>query len=100
MSYFLTYWLFLAQIWVIFGLILVLLELTDGSAIFFLPMGLGAFVIAAMIFSVNNDIAPVGLLPNAWYWLLVVWITLSVVISIMLSKLRKRKSADPDINEY
>ena len=33
-------WTFQPQIWVIVGLVFILLEMTDGSAIFFLPMGL------------------------------------------------------------
>jgi membrane protein implicated in regulation of membrane protease activity len=99
-TYFLTYWLFLSQIWLIFGLVLILLELTDGSAIFYLPMGLGAFVISVTIYAVNNDYLPAGVLPTAWYWLLAMWISIAVIISVTMSAIKKRKSADPDINEY
>jgi len=99
-GYFLTYWLFLPQIWVALGLVLVLLELTDGSAIFFLPMGLASFLLALMLFGVNNDFLPHGLLPNAWYWLLSVWIAVSVIVSFLLSNFRKSRMSKPDINDY
>ena len=34
------FWMFVPQIWVIIAIIAILLELTDGSRIFFLPIGL------------------------------------------------------------
>ena len=44
----LSYWLYLPQFWVIFGILFVLFELADGSAIFLLPMGAGSFLMAAL----------------------------------------------------
>jgi len=97
--YQLTYWLFLPQVWVIIGLIFVGLEVTDGSAIFFLPMGISAALMATLIFLVDNSIVPLDYLPTTWYWLLACWAIVSVMSSLALSTRRKQKK-DDDINSY
>ena len=97
--YQLTYWLFLPQVWVIIGLIFVGLEVTDGSAIFFLPMGISAALMATLIFLVDNSIVPLDYLPTTWYWLLACWAIVSVMSSLALSTRRKEKK-DDDINSY
>ncbi len=98
-------WAFQPQIWVIIGLAFILLEMTDGSAIFFLPMGIGAEIMALWIYLFNASILPEGWLSSDWYWLLVYWIFISVLIALVMSKTRKyRRSknspADKDINNY
>ena len=100
-----SYWLYLPQLWVIFGILFVILELADGSAIFLLPMGAGSFLIAALLYAGNHEMIPVGLIPDVWYWLLVYWITASVglVFPIRLLNRRNKKghsSLDDDINNY
>jgi len=62
--YQLTYWLFLPQVWVIMSLIFIGLEVTDGSAIFFLPMGISAALIASLIFLVDNSVLPLHFFAN------------------------------------
>ena len=36
-----SFWIYVPLVWVIIGIIAILLELTDGSRVFFLPIGLG-----------------------------------------------------------
>ena len=74
----LSYWLYLPQFWVIFGILFVLFELADGSAIFLLPMGAGSFLMAALLYAGDREMVPMGLIPEVWYWLLVYWIMASV----------------------
>jgi|TARA_B110000305_G_scaffold28294_1_gene26422 membrane protein implicated in regulation of membrane protease activity len=98
-------WTFQPQIWVIVGLVFILLEMTDGSAIFFLPMGLSAQIVALWIYLFNESVIPLGWLPSSWYWLLVYWMILSVLTALLLSRAKKyRRSEDPlsdeDINNY
>jgi len=97
--YQLTYWLFLPQVWVIMSLIFIGLEVTDGSAIFFLPMGISAALIASLIFLVDNSVLPLHFLPTTWYWLLACWAVASVMTSLGLATVRKQKKED-DINNY
>lgn len=97
--YQLTYWLFLPQVWVIVSLFFIGLEVTDGSAIFFLPMGISAALIASLIFLVDNSVLPLHFLPTTWYWLLACWAVVSVMSSLGLATVRKQKKED-DINNY
>ena len=52
---FLSYWLFLPELWIIAGIILICLEIVDGSLIFFLPLGLGSFLNALILFLQENE---------------------------------------------
>ena len=52
---FLSYWLFLPELWVIAGIILICLEIVDGSLIFFLPLGLGSILNALILFLQENE---------------------------------------------
>ena len=101
----LTYWIFQPQVWVILGIIFILLEITDGSAIFVLPMGISAEIIALLVYSVNESIVPYSLIPAAWYWLLVYWISFAVLATLSIIKFRNYKakkagSGSGDVNDY
>ena len=101
----LTYWIFQPQVWVILGIIFIVLEITDGSAIFFLPMGISAEMIALLVYSVNESILPHTLIPAAWYWLLVYWIFFAVLVTLSIIQFRNYKgkkagSESNDVNNY
>lgn len=101
----LSYWLYLPQTWIIIAILGILLELMDGSRIFFLPIGLAGLVVAAHVkLTFNNVMAP-DLLPDAWYWLAMEWMIVAVAISVLLVSYRrimpkKQTSEDGDINSY
>lgn len=97
--YHLTYWLYLPHTWIILSLIFIGLEITDGSAIFFLPMGISAASIAALIFLVDNSILPLSFLPTTWYWLLALWAGLAVAASMALA-IRNKGVKGSDVNNY
>lgn len=101
----LSYWLFLPQFWIIVGILFILLELLDGSAIFMLPLGVGGLIVAALLYAVDQELLPIEWIPHAWYWLLVYWIAAAVFLVIPLRLLNRRRSqgqasADDDINTY
>jgi membrane-bound ClpP family serine protease len=101
----LTYWAFQPQVWVIIGIAFILLEITDGSAIFFLPLGISAELMAILIYLVNTSIVPHTLIPAAWYWLLVYWICFAVFVTFIMIKVRKHKgtkaaAGGDDVNDY
>ncbi len=97
--YQLTYWLYLPHTWIILSLIFIGLEITDGSAIFFMPMGISAALIAGLIFLVDSSILPLTFLPTTWYWLLALWAGISVVSSMALAARRKSVEGS-DVNDY
>ena len=98
-------WAYQPQVWIIVGLIFVVLEVTDGSAIFFLPMGIGAELLALWIFTFNEGVLPENLMPTNWYWLVAIWTVISLLVTIILAKYRKFKASRDensidDINNY
>ena len=96
----LGYWFYFAQVWVAIGLFFIILEITDGSAIFFLPMGLAGFILGLILFLVENDFLQASLVPDEWYWIVASWIILSVIIAFIISLVRKKPKEDSDINQY
>ena len=94
-------WLLQFEIWIIIGIIFILLELTDGSAIFFLPLGIGSLVLSLYIYLCNVQIISERLVIDTWYIALVSWAILSLITSFLISLLRKKYSKEnPDINNY
>ena len=96
----LSYWLYFAQFWVAIGLFLVILEVTDGSAIFFLPLGLAGLLLGLIIYLVEIALIPTTLVPDKWYWIVVYWVSLSVVIAFIISFLKHKRKQNGDINQY
>ena len=101
-----SFWMYVPLVWVIIAIIAVLLELTDGSRVFFLPIGLAALVVAAHLQLVFTNIVSSSLLPEAWYWLAMEWMIVAAAISVLLVVFRTRMmpgdaaSDDEDINRY
>ena len=87
-------WLFYYQIWIIIGVIFLFLELTDGSLIICLPLGISAFLISFFVFISNNNLI------NHWYILLFLWAILSLIASYLLTKFWKKGLKNKDINNY
>ena len=87
----LSYWLYLPQFWVIFGILFILLELADGSAIFMLPLSAGSFCMAALLYADFKEMIPLGLVPDVWYWLMVYWIVASVGLVFPIRLLNRRR---------
>jgi len=100
------FWMFVPQTWVIIAIIAILLELTDGSRIFFLPIGLAALLVAAHLQMLFSNVIAASLLPAAWYWLAMEWMILAAGISVLLVAFRKYlmppkpELDDEDINTY
>jgi hypothetical protein len=98
--------MYVPLVWVIIAIIAVLLELTDGSRVFFLPIGLAALVVAAHLQLVFTNIVSSSLLPEAWYWLAMEWMIVAADISVLLVVFRTQMmpgdaaSDDEDINRY
>lgn len=96
----LNYWLYLPKVWIILALLLLALEMTDGSAFFFLPLSISALCVAAIVFATGRGLIPFWLTPNAWYWLLAWWIGIAIVVSYVLARRRKGSASEVDINKY
>ena len=115
----LSYWFFLKEFWIIIGIIFIILEVLDGSLIFFLPIGFGSFLNAIILFlkenyiditniQVNSDVDEVtymnsylGFLDNidTWYHLLMSLAIFSILSSIAI-KLFSKNDLKKDVNDY
>ena len=94
-------WLLQFEIWIIIGIIFILLELTDGSTIFFLPLGIGSLILSFYIYLSNIGIINQNIIIDTWYIALVIWAILSLISSLFMVLIRKRYSNEnPDINDY
>lgn len=100
MMSFLDYWLLLPQVWLIIGMVLALMELIEGSQIFFLPVGLGGICNSLLLYLEREGIIPFGYAPETWYGTLIPWAVCSVAFAFLLSVRRRRKKQSADINDY
>ena len=100
MDYLLIF-VFIFQTWIVIGIAFLILELFDGSAIFFLPLSLSSFVTSAYVFALEKFFLPSIVFLNKWYEILLFWALLGLVISFVLVKFWKRSMFDDnDINHY
>ena len=100
MDYFITI-VFVFQAWVIISIVLLVLELFDGSAIFFLPLSVSGFLVGGYLFALDNNFFGPALALDKWYELVMLWAFLGLLISLLLAKVWKNSSdTDRDINKY
>ena len=90
--------LYTGNIWLIIGLALAILELTTGTLIFFLPMGVSGIITGLFLKLQENDVLSV-LLDN-WATTLTFWAVLSFILSLLLNFIVLKKDASKDINQY
>lgn len=94
-------WSLFYQTWIILGIIFILLELIDGSNIFFLPLGIGSLFVSFFLYLSGQELVAELLILEYWYEVLVLWVVLSVAISIFIARFWSKKSdIDDDINNY
>jgi|TARA_B110001454_G_scaffold62598_1_gene60915 membrane protein implicated in regulation of membrane protease activity len=90
--------LYTGNIWLIIGLALAILELTIGTLIFFLPMGVSGIITGLFLKLQENNVLSV-LLDN-WAQTLTFWAVLSLILSLLLNFIVLKKDASKDINQY
>ena len=95
-------YIFNPTLWSILGLILIVLELTDGSKIFFLPFGLASVANGVLIFFQNNGSFNELIILKYWHSPLISLGLLAIGFAIILRLFSSRKKEDgnSDINEY
>jgi membrane protein implicated in regulation of membrane protease activity len=90
--------LFSGNIWLIIGLVLAIIELTSGTLIFFLPMGLSGLLTGMLLKLQENE--SISHLISDWTSALIFWAVLSLILSLMLNLLVKKKDTVKDVNDY
>lgn len=89
-------------LWGILGLVLVLLELTDGSKIFFLPFGIASLLNAGLIFFQNSGSFNSMIFLKYWHSPLISLALFAALIAFILRVFSSRLTAhdEHDINKY
>ena len=87
-----------SDFWLIFGLVLCITELTNGTLILFLPTGLSAMTLSGILKLQDNLVVP-SLLTD-WYYIVIIWVIISLAFAAVLRKYFKRESNEEDINKY
>ena len=90
--------LFNSNAWLIIGLVLCILELSSGSLVFFLPMGVSGLLVG--IFLKLQESSSVPTLIDDWAWAATIWAILALALSVILNKMMKSKDVAEDINHY
>ena len=90
--------LFSGNIWLIIGLVLAIIELTSGTLIFFLPMGVSGLITGTLLKLQESE--SISVLINDWTAALIFWAVLSLILSLMLNLLVKKKDSVKDVNDY
>ena len=90
--------LYTGNIWLIIGLILAILELTIGTLIFFLPMGVSGLITGLLLKLQENNVLSVFL--DNWALTLTFWAILSLILSLLLNFIVLKKDTSKDINQY
>ena len=90
--------LFSGNIWLIIGLVLAIIELTSGTLIFFLPMGVSCLITGTLLKLQESE--SISVLINDWTAALIFWAFLSLLLSLMLNLLVKKKDTVKDVNDY
>ena len=90
--------LFSGNVWLIIGLILAIIELSNGTLIFFLPMGVSGLLTGLLLKLQEN-----GTLSNlieSWSSALIFWAVVSLCLSLLLNFIVKKKQVTKDVNDY
>jgi membrane protein implicated in regulation of membrane protease activity len=90
--------LYTGNIWLIIGLTLAILELTIGTLIFFLPMGVSGLITGLFLKLQENNVLSVFL--DNWALTLTFWAILSLILSLLLNFIVLKKDTSKDINQY
>ena len=90
--------LYTGNIWLIIGLALAILDLTNGTLIFFLPMGVSGLITGLFLKLQENNVLSVFL--DNWALTLTFWAILSLILSLLLNFIVLKKDTSKDINQY
>ena len=90
--------LYTSNAWLIIGLVLCILELSDGRLVFFLPMGVSGLLVGLILKLQESE--SIMILLSDWAWTTTFWAFLALVLSLILNKVVRVSDDKADINKY
>ena len=96
----LTFWVFETKAWIIFGLVLVILDVFLGSMVL-LPVGIAGFLTGALVYADQNMLFGDAIYFETWRSVMLVFAVLAIAsVGIVKKVFQKSKDEQQDINEY
>lgn len=96
-----SYWIFRPEIWIIFGILLISVDLFIGLDFFILPVGISSIIMAGIIYAQSNMWFGEWAAFETWKGAFIYFAILSIVfIFIIKYFFQNPKSDNQDINQY
>ena len=97
----LTYWILTPEFWLIAGILLIVVDFTIGAALFLLPIGLAAILMAFILFAHEGLWFGDVVFLDTWRQIIICFSILSIAfVGIIRVLFQRRKRGQPDINDY
>lgn len=97
----LNYWAYVTEIWIIFGLALIIADVFLGFNFFVLPVGIAALIISILVYVENNAVFEPIILFESWKVIFLSFAGLSLVsVGLLKFVFQRNKRDDPDVNIY
>ena len=90
--------LFSGNVWLIIGLILAIIQLSNGTLIVFLPMGVSGLLTGLLLKLQENG--TLSNLIDSWSSALIFCAVVSLALSLLLNFVVKKKQVTKDVNDY
>ena len=90
--------LFSGNVWLIIGLIFAIIELSNGTLIVFLPMGVSGLLTGLLLKLQENG--TLSNLIDSWSSALIFCAVVSLALSLLLNFVVKKKQVTKDVNDY
>lgn len=97
----LSYWLFQPEVWIIFGIILVIVDIMVGFGLIILPVGVAALLVGVILYGNSQQLFGDANLFPSWRIVLIWFAALSIVaLGLIRLVFQRSKSNGDDINKY
>ncbi len=97
----LSYWVYVSEVWMVLGIVLIIADIFLWFKLFVLPVGVAAIITSGLVYGENNAFYGSIVLFENWKIVLLCFAVLSIV-SVGLLKIifQRNKKDEPDVNEY
>ena len=97
----LIYWMLVPEFWLIVGILLIIVDFTIGAALFLLPIGLAAILMAGLLLSQEGLWFGDLIFFETWRQIIIWFSLLSVAfVGVIRFLFQRARRGQPDINEY
>lgn len=97
----LSYWLFQPELWIIFGIVLIIVDIMVGFGLIILPVGVAALLVGVLLYGNSQQLFGDADLFPSWRIVLIWFAALSIVaLGLIRLAFQRPKTNRDDINKY